>query len=118
MQPDEGVEDQEFRLQPHDSFLQRLLVLQAIEAQRRHGDDLDIETLKVDAGGRGDAFEALAHDVGRVLGGKKEHGAGLVGREAAQARRARGDGDGEIEGEEGLAALRLATDDPDGLSAP
>ena len=35
--------------------------------------------------------------------------------EAAQAGDAGGDGDGEIEGEEGLAALGLAADDADGL---
>jgi hypothetical protein len=38
--------------------------------------------------------------------------------EAAQARRARRDRDGEIQGEEGLAALRLPADDADGIGRP
>jgi hypothetical protein len=93
-------------------------VLAAIEPQRWHGDDVYIEALEVDAGGTGDALQALAHDVARILGGIEQHGARLPCREPAQAARARSDGEGEIEGEEGLPALRLATYDADGLRAP
>ena len=43
---------------------------------------------------------------------------GLVGGEAAQARDAGGDRDGEVQRQEGLAALGLAADDADRLAPP
>ena len=54
----------------------------------------------------------------RVLGGEEQDAAALRHREAAQAGDAGGDGDGDVEGEERLAALGLAADDTDGLLGP
>ena len=85
--------------------------------RRRRGDDVDVEVGERDAGGARDAVEAPAHDVQRVLGGKEQHAPGRAGGEAAQARHAGGDRDGHVEREERLAALRLAADDADRLSA-
>ena len=71
-----------------------------------------------EAGGGADAFEPPAHDVERVLGGIEQHTPGARHGEAAQARDTGGDGDGEVEGEERLAALGLAADDADRLLGP
>ena len=74
--------------------------------------------LVLDAGGGTDAVEAATDDPERVLGGEEQDAAGAQGGEAAQARRARRDGDGHVEREKRLAALRLAPDDADGFVAP
>ena len=69
--------------------------------------------------GRGaDAFEPLAHDMQRILGGVEQHAARARHGEAAQARDAGSDRDGEVECKERLAAFGLAADDADGLLAP
>ena len=70
------------------------------------------------AGGGADAVEALAHDGQGILGSEEQDATGARHREAAQTRRGGGDGDGQIEGKEGFAALGLAADDADGLGAP
>ena len=82
---------------------------------RGRGDDLDVEVGERAARGARDADEPLPHDVQRVLGGEEQHPAGARDREVPHARRARRDRDGEVEREEGLAALGLATDDADSL---
>src|SRR5271155_5389529 len=53
-----------------------------------------------------------------ILGGVEEDAPGPLHGEAAQAGRAGGDGDGEVEGEEGFAAFRLSADDADGFLGP
>ena len=72
----------------------------------------------VGASGAADAFEAVTHQVQRVLGGVEQHAAGPRDRVLPQTRGAGGDRDGEIEGEERLAALGLATDDADRFLRP
>ncbi len=62
--------------------------------------------------------EAAADDVQGVFGRIEQNAAAPRDREAAQAGRCRGDGDGQIEGEEGFAALGFAADDPDRLLGP
>ena len=89
-----------------------------VEAQHRHGDDLDIEIGEHHAGGDSDAVEAAADDVQCVLGGVEQDASGLGHDEAAQAGRAGGDRDGEVESQERLAALGLSADDADGLLGP
>ena len=73
---------------------------------------------RADAGGGTDAFEAATDDVQCVFGGIEQDATGAADREAAQAGDAGGDGDGQIEGEEGFAALGLAADDADGFFRP
>ena len=89
-----------------------------IEAEGGRGDDLDVEIGERDAGGLADAIEAASHDVQRVLGGVEQDAACSRHREAAQAGDAGGDRDGDVEGEERLAAFGLAADDADGLLGP
>ena len=118
MQADERIEDEQPRLQPGDGLIEARAVGLEIEAQAGRGDHLDVEFGEADAGGGTDAFEAAADDVQRVLGGIEQDAAGAADREAAQAGDAGGDGDREIEGEEGFAALGLAADDADGFLRP
>ncbi len=62
--------------------------------------------------------KAATDDVQGVLGGIEQDPAGPGDREAAQAGCSGGDGDGQIEGEEGFAAFWLAADDAHGLFRP
>jgi hypothetical protein len=89
-----------------------------IEAQSRCRDDLDVEPFELQLVGSSDALESLADDVKSVLGGIEEHTARSRDREAAQTLCARGDGDGEVESQEALTALRLSADQTDGLFTP
>ena len=73
---------------------------------------------QVEAGSGADAIEPVPHDVRRILGGVEQDAAGIGHGEAAQAGRAGGDRDGEVEGEEGFAAFGLAADDADGFCRP
>jgi|SRR6516164_1588014 len=118
MQANEGIEHEQFRLQLCDRGGQRLSVVVVIEPERGHTDEVDVEAFEVDAGHGGNSLEAPAHDEGRILGGEQQCGTTLSGWEAAQAGAAGGHGDGEIEGQEGLAAFGFAADDSDRLSAP
>lgn len=72
-----------------------------VEAERRHVDDGDAEELEPSPGGGWDALEAGAHDVPGVVGGEQQDESWPVN----------GDRDGDVEGEEKLAALGLAADD-------
>ena len=118
VQAHERVEDDEPGPDALDRLHQALAVRAMVEAQRGHVDDGDVEGLEPGAGGARDALEAGAHDVPGVLGGKQQDRAGLVGDEAAQAGHAGGDRDGEVQREEGLAALGFAADDTDRLAPP
>lgn len=118
METDERIEHEEPGAQGIDGLAQAIAVGRSVEAEHGDGDDVDIERIERDAGSRGDTGEALADHGERVLGSEEEHGPGDARRKLAQARRAGGDGDGEIEGEEGLAALGLAAEDADRLVDP
>ena len=118
VQAHERIEDQEPRLEGGDGFLEPRAVGLQIEAQAGRGDHLDVEFGETSAGGGTDALEALADDVQRVLGGIEQDPAGALDGEAAQTGSSGGDGDRQIEGEEGFAALGLATNDADGILGP
>ena len=118
MQAHERIENEEPRLERGDGFLETRAVGLEIEAQTGRGDHLDVEFGEAGAGGGTDALKAAADDVQGVLGGKEQDPTGPRDREAAQAGSSGGDGDGQIKGEEGFAALWLATDDPDRLFGP
>jgi hypothetical protein len=118
MQTNEGVEHEEFRLQQGDRGGQRLSIVVAVEPERRHGYEMDIEAFEVNAGRSGNALEAPADNQRIILGSEQQHGTALTGRKAAQARGARGNGDGKIESQEGLATFWFAADDSDCLVTP
>ena len=118
VQSHERVKDHEPRADSFDRLQQPLAVGAMVEAQCGDVDDGDVEGLEAGAGGLCDALEPGAHDVAGVLGGEQQDGARRVGDEAAQARDAGGDRDGDVEGEEGLVAFGFAADDADGLTPP
>jgi|SRR5271166_5409469 len=118
MKPDKRIEDEQTRLQPGDGLIEGSAVGLEVETQAGRGDHLDVEFGEADAGGGTNAFESAADDVECVLGGIEQDAAWSCHGEAAQAGDTGGDGNGEIEGEEGFAALGLAADDPDGFVRP
>ena len=69
-------------------------------------------------GGVGDPVQALAHPMAGVLGGEQQHGTACGGTVVAQAWDAGGHGDGEVQRQQGFAALGLAADDAHGLLGP
>src|SRR6185437_9844507 len=78
VQTDEGIENQQARLQGGDCLLEELAIAFEVESQRLCGDHLYVESLELAAGRMADAFESCAHDVLRVLGGIKQHAARLT----------------------------------------
>ena len=111
MQPHERIEHQQARLQPCNRLLQSCPIGLKIEAQTRGGDHLHVEISEADASGGGGGGGGRC--AGHLLRDRATRG-----REAAQAGDAGGDGDGQIEGEEGFAAFGFAADDADGLFRP
>src|SRR5271163_3610935 len=118
VQTHKRIKDKQPRLQPGDGLVEPCAVGLEIEAEAGRGDHLDVEFGEADTGGDADALEAATDDMERVLGGIEQHATGARDREAAQTGDASGDGDGQIEGEEGFAAFRLAADDADGFFRP
>jgi hypothetical protein len=115
MQAHEGIEDEQARAPFGNGHIEASAVGLEIEPHGGCGDDLDVEIGEAEAGGGADAVEPPAHDVERVLGGVKQNASSAWHGEAAQARNAGRDRDGEVQGEERFAALGLAADDPDRL---
>ncbi len=87
-------------------------------AKRWGGDDLHRQRGKGNLRGRRDALESLAHDGQGVFGGEEQHFAGALDGELAQAGRAGGDADGDIQGQETFAAFGFPAQDADGLLGP
>jgi hypothetical protein len=106
------------RLQSGDGLGEVAAVGIQIEPDGRRGDDLCFEIGQRHTGCCRDAFEASAHDVQCVLGGKERDAIGARHGEAAQTRDAGGDRDGEVQGRERLAVLWLASADADRLLGP
>ena len=118
VEADEGIEDEQARFETRDGLVETGAVGIEVEAQSGGGDHLDIEIGEIAAGGGADAVEPAPHDMQGILGGVEEDAPGPLHGEAAQAGRAGGDRDGEVECEEGFAAFRLAADDADGFLGP
>ena len=117
VEADQGVEDEEPGADAFHGLQEAGAVLAMVEAQDGDVDDGDVEGLEGGACGMADTLEAVAHDVACIFGTEQQDGP-PGGGEVAEAGDAGGDGDGEIESEEGLAALGLAADDADTLFAP
>lgn len=115
---DEGIENEKAWPQLIEGSLEPLSVECEIDSKGEGGDDLEVESGQINAGGVADSFEAAAKDVVRVFGGKDDDATGTLDGEAAQSRSAGGDCDGEIEREKRFAAFGFAADDSDGLVGP
>ena len=118
MQPYEGVEDEEHGPQRRDGFGESPLIGRQVEADSGGRDDVEVEVGEADVRRATDALEPVAHDVQGVLGGEEEHPTWASGGEAPETRDARCDRHGQVEREEGLAALGLAPHDANGLVGP
>src|SRR6266545_96354 len=118
VEPNEGVEDKEARPELRHRLVEARPVGVQVDPHDRRGDHLNVEVGEVHAGCGADPLEPPSHDMERVLGGEEKNAARARHREAAQAGRAGRDRHGKVEGEEGLAALRLASDDPHRLLGP
>jgi hypothetical protein len=118
VEADEGVEDEESGPYAVEGDAQAALVVEGVEAEADLGDEAEGEPVEVGASGGGDVADALSDVGGAVLGGEEKDGAGLLDAEAAEAGPARCDGDGEVEGEPGLARLGGAAHDADGVVGP
>lgn len=79
---------------------------------------MNVEITQADAGGGTDPLQTTTHDVQGVLRSVEQDTTRLRDAEPAQARRSGGDRDGQVQREEGLAALRLPADDADGIGRP
>src|SRR5262245_49843303 len=108
VQPHEGVEDQQPRLQLGNREGKAAPIGLEIETQRRGGDDLDIEIGELHTRGGGNALEPPTHDWQGIFCGIEQDAAGVRHSITAQARDAGGDRNGKIERQERLAALGLA----------
>jgi hypothetical protein len=118
MQPDQRVQDQEDRLEVLDGIREALAVGGSVQPERRSGDDFYRERIKADLGSASNAFQSLAHDRQRVLGGKEEHLARASDRELPQAGRPGRHTHSDIQGEEAFAAFGFASEDADRLFGP
>ena len=118
VQTDEGIQDQHPGRKIRDSLLETSAIRGQVEPYGRRGDDVNVEITQADAGGGADPLQTTTHDVQGVLRGVEQDASGLRHGEPAQARRAGGHRDGQIQGEEGLAALRLPADDANGIRRP
>ena len=90
------IEDEELGSQRRDGLGEAVAIALDIESHRRCGDDVDVEVGEIAARRRGDAGEALAHDVERIFGGEEQYAAGLRHTKAPQTRHATGDGDRDV----------------------
>jgi hypothetical protein len=118
VQANEGIEHEQPWLQPGDGFVEPAAVGVEIEAQGRGGDHLHVEIDDRQAGGSADSIKPATDDVQCVLGGIYQDATGPWHAVATQTGGAGGDGDGQIEGEEGFTAFEFAADDADGLLGP
>jgi hypothetical protein len=99
-----GIEDEQARLLLGDGGAEPLDALgQAEPGFQDHRDGQRGEGV-VPRGGEGG--QALHDDGGRILGGEEQDRAGGGHGEAPERRLARGDGDGQVEGQETLARFR------------
>lgn len=118
MQADEGVEDEQARPESGDGVFEAEAVGGQIEAHGGGGDDLEVEVAERDASGGADAVEAETDDLEGVLSGVEQDATWGGHGEAAQARGAGCDGDGEVKSQERLAGFGLASDDAHRLLGP
>jgi len=115
---DEGVEEKESRTDRAKCGVEAEEVVVEVEAERRRGDDEEVEVVEVDFALTTDGCDAGAHVGEGVLGEIDEGGSGACDVEASEAGGCGRDGDGHVESEPARTALGWAADEADGLVAP
>ena len=118
VEADERVEQEQARSCGVKSAPEPRAIALEIETEGRRGDDLDGEGAEVEIAVAAQAEEALLHSRGAILGEVEKDGAWIVDGEAAETRRRRGDGEGQIEREPTLATLGWSADDADAGASP
>ena len=118
MQPDERIQDEQSRLELLDGLREALAVGRGVKSERGRGDDIHGQRVERHAGAGAEAGQAGADHGQRIFGREKQCRAGARHRELAQTRRAGGHADGQIQSEEGFAALGFAAQDAHGLLGP
>ena len=118
VQADQGIEDEQAGLELLDGVGEALAIGGSVQTQGRRGDDFDGQGIEGHLGRPGDAFQALAHDRQGVLGGKEQDFSGACHGILAQTGAARGDADGDVQGQEAFAAFGFTAEDADGLVSP
>jgi hypothetical protein len=118
VQTDERIEHKEGGSDRGEGFAQSLPVPGQIEQQARSGDDIKRQRVQGDVGGCTDPCDPIADDAECIFGGKEQDRAGAAHGELPQAGGAGGDADGDVQGQEALAALGFAAKDADGLLGP
>lgn len=118
VEADEGIEDQQAGAMGVEGVGEAALVGGQVEAELIGEDEEDGQLGEVDLSGLGEALESSADLEGVILGGEEEDWTGLGDRESSEARGAGGDGEGDLEGEEGFTGLGGSAEDADGLVIP
>ena len=118
MQPDEGVEQEHAGTQPVKRTAEALLVGLLVEPERIRGDDVDRQRREFEPTVATDRRKPLLDDHGRVLGHVDQDATGVLDLVDAEARPARRQADGHLEGEPALEALGFATNQADARLGP
>jgi len=103
MKADEGVEEQQAWPNRLHGGVESSTVFLAIEAKGRGGDEVEVGLMQTDPAVLTEPLDACPCALEGVLGQIEQSGAGLVDGEGTQAGSTRGDAEGEIEREPGLA---------------
>jgi hypothetical protein len=109
-EPNERIENEQPGSVKGDGAAQPVEVAGVVKAELGDVEQEEGDTRKVEAPGACDAFEAKAQVGWRVLGTEEENGTWVWGGEAAERRRSRSDGQGELRGDPGFEGLGRSTE--------
>jgi hypothetical protein len=118
MKADEGVEQEKARSVLAEGAVDAESVAIEIETQRGGGDDVEGDAREGEASGSRETEESLLDVGGAVFRHVDEGGPRIVDGEAAEAGGVTSNGQGQIEAEPALAALRRSADDADAGPRP
>ena len=115
---DQRIQQQQPRPEPLGRLEELLAMPLLIEAERGGRDHVDLDLLQLQAAMPGHALDALPHDRQGVLGQVDQDRPRLRDAVAAQAGRAGGDTQGQVQAQPRFGALGRSADQADGGSPP
>lgn len=118
MQSDQRVEEKKLGSQMFDGIDELGSIGVEVEPEGGGVDDVEVEGADVEIPAVADTLDSLPDHGGGVFSEVDEGGAFALHLEVSEARRSRGDAEGEVESEPGFAALGRAADDSHGLLPP